>query len=145
MLGSTQENLVFRFYQSETSFATSRHLGGRDETSPPEISPASRRRRGPPDSAADRESASLSDTAGADHRWLCGWRPGRHRRPPHRSLAVGAAWTAIRDREPAGRRYQPRHRGLRARPRRRLHVALGRYFTGDQRDALQEAEFPFHP
>ena len=42
------------------------------------------------------------------------------------SMAVGAARPAIHRREPAGRRQQYRHRGGRARARRRLHAAAGR-------------------
>ena len=48
-------------------------------------------------------------------------------RAPDGSMAVGAARPAIRHREPAGRRQQYRHRGGRARARRRLHAAPGRY------------------
>ena len=38
----------------------------------------------------------------------------RHRRAPDGSMAVGAAWSAIRHRKPAGCRQQYRHRGGRA-------------------------------
>ena len=42
----------------------------------------------------------------------------RHRRAPHRPMAVGAARSIIRHREPAGRRQQYRHRGRREMRRR---------------------------
>ena len=63
---------------------------------------------------AHRAGASLSDAAGAHHRWLCRRRRDRHRRAPDRSMAVGAAWPAIHHREPARCRQQYRHRGGRA-------------------------------
>ena len=69
----------------------------------------------------------------------------RHRRAPDRSMAVGAARPAIHHREPAGRRRQYRHRGGRARARRRLHAAPGQFAERDQRDALRQAQFQFHP
>ena len=59
-------------------------------------------------------------------RRLCRRRRGRHRRAPDRAMAVGAAWPAIRHREPAGRRRQYRHRGGRACAAGRLHAAAGR-------------------
>ena len=49
------------------------------------------------------------------------------------------------DREPAGRRRQYRHRGGRARTAGRLHAAPGRRGERDQRDALRQAQFQFHP
>ena len=74
-----------------------------------------------------RLGASLSDAAGAHlivgfRRWRC----DRHRRAPDGSMAVGAAWPAIRHREPAGCRQQYRHRGGRARAAGRLYAAHGR-------------------
>ena len=53
------------------------------------------------------------------------WRRSRHHRAPHGSMALGAAWPAIRHREPAGRGHQYRHRGGREGARRWLHAAHG--------------------
>ena len=72
-------------------------------------------------------------------------RRDRHPRAPDGPMAVGAARPAIRRREPAGCRHQYRHRGGRACARRRLHAAPGRLAERDQRDALREAQFQFHP
>ena len=72
-------------------------------------------------------------------------RRDRHHRAPDRSMAVGAARPAIRHREPAGRRRQYRHRGGRARAAGRLYAAPGRCVERDQRDALRQAQFQFHP
>ena len=69
----------------------------------------------------------------------------RHPRASDRSMAVGAARPAIRHREPAGRRQQYRHRGGRACAAGRLHAAPGRCAERDQRDALRQAQFQFHP
>ena len=70
---------------------------------------------------------------------------GRHRRAPDGPMAVGAARPAIHHREPAGRRRQYRHRGGRACAPGRLHAAPGRTVERDQRDALRQAQFQFHP
>ena len=78
-------------------------------------------------------------------RRLCRRRRDRHRRAPDRAMAVGAARPAIRHREPAGRRQQYRHRGGRACAAGRLHAAPGRCGERDQRDALRQAQFQFHP
>ena len=78
-------------------------------------------------------------------RRLCGRRYGRHHRAPDRPMAVGAARPAIRHREPAGRRHQYRHRGGRACAAGRLHASRGRPVRRDQRDALRQAQFQFHP
>ena len=94
---------------------------------------------------AHRVGASLSDAAGAHHRRLCRRRRDRHRRAPDGSMAVGAARPAIRHREPAGRRQQYRHRGGRARAAGRLHAPPGQFGERDQRDALRQAQFQFHP
>ena len=72
-------------------------------------------------------------------------RRDRHHRAPDRPMAVGAARPAIRHREPAGRRQQYRHRGGRERAAGRLHAPPGRRGERDQRDALREAQFQFHP
>ena len=64
---------------------------------------------------------------------------------PDRSMAVGAARPAIRHREPAGCRRQYRHRGGRACAAGRLHAAPGQLAERDQRDALRQAQFQFHP
>jgi len=48
---------------------------------------------------------TISDTAGAHHRRRSSRRRHRHRRSSGRSMALGAAWSAIPHREPAGRRY----------------------------------------
>ena len=72
-------------------------------------------------------------------------RRDRHRRAPDGSMAVGAARPAIRHREPAGRRQQYRHRGGRARAAGRLHASPGQLGERDQRDALRQAQFQFHP
>ena len=69
----------------------------------------------------------------------------RHRRAPDRAMAVGAAWSAIRHRESAGRRRQSWHRGGRARASRRLYARPDRRAERDQRDALRQAQFQFHP
>ena len=60
-------------------------------------------------------------------------------------MALGAAWPAIRHREPAGRRQQYRHRGGRACAGRWLYAPSGQYGERDQRDTLREAQFQFHP
>ena len=62
-------------------------------------------------------------------RRLCRRRRARHPRAADGSMAVGAARPAIRHREPAGRRHQYRHRGGRARARRRLHASRCRSST----------------
>ncbi len=56
---------------------------------------------------------------------------------------IGAARSAGGDREPAGRRYQPRHRSGRARGAGRLHAAAGRAGQRDQRHALRQAQLQF--
>ena len=60
-------------------------------------------------------------------------------------MAVGAARSAIRHREPAGRRQQYRHRGGRAGAAGRLHAAPGRAGERHQRDALRQAQLQLHP
>ena len=72
-------------------------------------------------------------------------RRDRHHRTPDGSMAVGAARSAIRHREPAGCRRQYRHRGGRARAAGRLYAPPGRRCERDQRDALRQAQFQFHP
>ena len=76
---------------------------------------------------ARRVGASLSVAAGA-HR-SCHLPPGgsvEHLRAPDRPMAIGAAWPAVRHREPAGRRHQYRHRGGRACGPGRLYAPAGR-------------------
>ena len=63
---------------------------------------------------AHRVGASLSDAAGADHRWLSRRRRDRHHRASDGSMAVGAARPAIHHREPTRRWQQYRHRSGRA-------------------------------
>ena len=58
--------------------------------------------------------------------WLSSWSWTRHPCAPDRSMAVGAAWTAVRHRQPAGCRQQYRHRGGRARARGWLHAPYSR-------------------
>ena len=95
---------------------------------------------------AHRVGASLSDAAGAHHcRRLPPGGVERHSRAPDRPMAVGAARPAICHREPAGGRQQYRHRGGRARAARRLHAPRGPDCERDQRDALRQAQFQFHP
>ena len=60
-------------------------------------------------------------------------------------MAVGAARPAIRHREPAGRRHQYRHRGGRARAADGYTLLLVGPARRDQRDALRQAQFQFHP
>jgi ABC-type uncharacterized transport system substrate-binding protein len=67
-----------------------------NETSPPTISASGRRRCRIASGIAHRAGAGLSDAAGAYHRRLCRRRRCRHRRAPDRSMAVGAARSAIR-------------------------------------------------
>ena len=62
-------------------------------------------------------------------RLIVGFPPGSATdisRAPDRSMAVGAAWPAVRHRQPAGRRQQYRHRGGRARARGWLYAPPGR-------------------
>ena len=59
---------------------------------------------------AHRTGADLSDAAGAHCGRSCRRRRDRHHRAPDGSVAVGAAWPAIRHREPAGCWQQYRHR-----------------------------------
>ena len=74
------------------------------------------------------------------------WRRGRHPRAPDGSMAVGAARPAIRHREPAGRRQQYRHRGGRdVRPPTAIRSSCVSVGERDQRDALRQAQFQFHP
>ena len=61
-----------------------------------------------------------------------------------RSMVVGAAWSAIRRREPARCRHQYRNRDGRPRTPGRLHASLSRRCGRDQCDALRrEAQFQF--
>ena len=66
---------------------------------------------------------SLSDAAGALRRRLSAWRPDRYRRAPDGTMAVRAARSTIRHREPAGCRQQHRHRGGRACATGRLYAS----------------------
>ena len=64
---------------------------------------------------------------------------------PDRSVAVGTARPAIRNRQQAGWRHQHRHRSGRARACRRLHAAHGRELQRDQRGPVRQAQLQFHP
>ena len=61
------------------------------------------------------------------------------------AMAVGTARTAVRRREPAGRRRQYRHRGRRPGAARRLHADAGDVGERHQRVALPEPRLQFHP
>src|SRR5262245_36898620 len=99
---------------------------GRNETSPPQISASGRRRRRAAGRVAFRVGASLSDATGAHRRRLSGWRDDRRHRTPHGSMAVGATWPAIRDREPAGCCQQYRRRsGREGSPRWHTLLQIG--------------------
>src|SRR5262245_37492222 len=87
--------------------------------------------------------AGLSNAAGPHHGRLCRRRRDRHRRPDHGAMAVGAAGPAIRGREPAGGRYQYRHRGGGECRPRRPHAAHGEPDERGQRDALRQAQLHF--
>ena len=115
------------------------------ETSPPQIfcvSPRALPRCRPCRASHGRKPIRRGRCA---DRRLCGRRSGRHHRAPDGPMAVGAARPAIRHREPAGRRQQYRHRGGRACAAGRLYASLGRPAKRDQRDALRQAQFQFHP
>ena len=60
-------------------------------------------------------------------------------------LIVGAARPAIRHREPAGGERQPRGRGSRASPCRRVHASCAHRDELDQRDAVRQAKLQFEP
>ena len=94
---------------------------------------------------AHRMRANLSDAAGTLARGLSGRRLGRHRCAPDRPASGGQARPAIRNREPAGRRQQYRHRSGGARARRRIHAAAGQSGECHQRNALRQAQFQFPP
>src|SRR5215467_12717414 len=69
--------------------AIGRAMGGRDETSPPQVPAAGCRRGRYVERAVRGKSASLSITAGTDHRRLCArWRTG-HSCSTDRSMAFG--------------------------------------------------------
>ena len=79
-------------------------------------------------------------------RWIVPYRArrrDRHRWRAYGSMVVGAVRSAIRDRKPARRCRQYRHRGGRARARGWLHAAPGQSGECDQRDALRKANFNF--
>src|SRR5262249_49311088 len=97
------------------------------ETSPPEFLASGRRRCCAAGSVAHRTGADLSVATGASDRATCPCRRVRHHGAPDRTMAVGAARPAICYRQQAGWRRQRRHRGGRARARRRLHASLGRW------------------
>src|SRR6516165_7698139 len=71
-----------------------------NETSPPKFSASGRGRCRAAGLRADRESASLSDAAGASDRAVRARRGVRHHGPPDGTMAVGVAWPAIYHREP---------------------------------------------
>ena len=66
-------------------------------------------------------------------------RRARHYRAPDGSMAIGAAWPAVRHRKPAGRRRQYRHRSGRACAGRWLHASVGRRIERNQRNALRQS------
>ena len=114
-------------------------------TSTPSISASGSGRCRAAGRIAHRMGANLSGAAGAHHRRLCRRRSERHRRAPDGSMAVGAARPAIRHRKPAGRRYAispPRRSCARRRTATRSSCSLR---ERDQRDALRQAQFQFHP
>ena len=115
------------------------------ETSPPKFSSAGRKRCRAADRPTHRFRASLSSAAGESCCRLCSRRRCRHYSTSRRPMARGAARPAIHHREPAGRGQQHRHRGGRARVRRRIHAAHGRELERDQRDALRQPQFQFYP
>ena len=94
---------------------------------------------------AHRAGANLSGAAGANHRRLCG------RRPTDIVARLIGQWLSerlgqpIHRREPAGCRQQYRYRGGRAVAARRLYAPRGRRVERDQRDALRQSQFQFHP
>ena len=94
---------------------------------------------------ARRLGASLSDAAGAHRCWLPARRRCGHHGAPDRSMALGAAWSAVHHRQPSGSRQQHRHRSGRARAADGYYAAHGRDLQRDQRDALRQAQFQFHP
>ena len=69
----------------------------------------------------------------------------RHHRAPVGSMAVGAARPAIHHRKSAGGRQQYRHRSGRASAARRLYASLGQCIERNQRVALRQTQFQFHP
>src|SRR5262249_30150165 len=96
----------------------------KNETSPPKFSPSRSGRCRAAGRIAHREGASLSDAAGANHRWFPRGRRGRHPRTPDGSMALRTTRSALRHREPARRGHQYRHRGGRECIPRRLHAAF---------------------
>ena len=92
---------------------------------------------------AVRFRAGLSVAARPHRRWLSAWQRRRRRRAADEPVAGGAIGSAVRRREPAGRRLEHRDRGGRARGARRLHAAVGRPAGRDQRHALRQAQLQF--
>src|SRR5262249_19648635 len=72
--------------------------------------------------------ASLSIAAGPHHRRRCPKRRKRHHGTTDRSMALRAAWPAVRHRKQARCGHQYRHRGGRACARRRLPPSVGWWF-----------------
>src|SRR5262245_7278544 len=114
-----------------------------NETSPSSISTAGSGCCRASNSTARRMGAVLSRAAGAldraDRTWRCAGHPGTSYRP----MAIRAARPAVRHRQPARRRQQHRHRGGRARARRRPYAPPDPSRQRDQRDALRQAQFRF--
>ena len=61
------------------------------------------------------------------------------------SMAVGASWSAIRNREPARRGQKYRHRSGREFAAGRLYASPGQFSEHHQRNALRQTQFRFHP
>ena len=69
----------------------------------------------------------------------------RHHRSSDGSIAVGAAWPAIRHRQPARRGRKHRHGNRRAFAAGRLYASLDHFSEHHQHIALQQPLFQFHP
>jgi hypothetical protein len=89
-----------------------------------------------PGFVAHRKSADVSDPTGALGRRISSGRRHRHHCAPDRSMALGAAWSAIHHREPAGRRQQRCRRSRRAFAPGRLHASSCFFSKRDQYNAL---------
>ena len=68
------------------------------------------------------------------------WRRGRHRCAPDRSMAVGAARSASRHREPRGRRQQHSDGSGYPRDAGRVHASLFDNIGGNQRFSLRQCK-----
>ena len=118
-------------------------IGGRHEARPPQILASGRGRRRAPGHNAGFERTKLSRATGTS---ACRLSARRHRRPhraANRSMAVGTARSAIRDREPAWRRQQYRDRAGREGNTRRLHAAVGELGQRVEHGNLRQTQFQF--